>query len=85
MIVEEAEEERALRLVGCFEKRGKNKEDKMRRGRGEKGPKGRQQRPGCSEAWWSKANTLGGVAVWSGGKRGTERILAPSLRASLSI
>ncbi len=85
MVVEEAEEERALRLVGYFEEREKNKEDKMRRGRGEKSLKVTQQRPGRSGAWWPEANTLDGAEWWSGGKRGTERILAPSLRASLSI
>lgn len=57
----------------------------MRKGRGEKGPKGMQQRPGRSEAWWPEANTLDGAEWWSGGKRGTERLLALSLRASLSI
>ena len=87
VVVEEAEEEeRALRLVGYFEKKGEGtKRTKERKGRGKKSPKVAQQRPGCSEAWWPEANTLGGVAVWSGGKRGTERLLAPSLRASLSI
>jgi len=46
---------------------------------------GNEKKQGCSGAWWERANVREVEVVVGWWKRGTERLSAPSLRASLSM